>query len=639
MLSVQALSTRYARAHDLMRNLDGLQPQEAFEELLKYLFVVQNAQLGEPQPLGKPKPPVPSLFTPEKFSEKSIRASFPALLASTDDWHTTLWPERKIRLSASALTAIHGLFEDVDFNQVPFDIRAAALRTFLTPDIRRGLGIYLTPDDVARMMVDVLKPAPGLRVYDPACGSATFLIEVLAAWSQKSGKQKMLEVWGSDVNPRMLFLAELNLGHQNGVTFHRQILDALAPPSPRRSRGWPEHATFDLVITNPPFGVTLEGGYTPLHDFTTCRRKDGQTVRKQASEVVFIEQCLRLLKPNGTLAIVLPRSVLSNSGLADARAAIDKMAVLERIIMLPPETFAAAGTQTTTAVLFMRRLGERRPSKKVVSVDVVNVTNVGHDSTGRARVGNQLRLVSDALDKQKNAGLDIEVRRVADVPITATLSQIGRLITGSQPESQGSTPLHELVDVIGTGRTPARSAYAESGVFVVKVGNLSGRGIDWTPRDRNFITDLEGSKRLKNPALILRPGDILLTSSAHTPRYIAKKVDIVGDLPDFVGPTVSFVGEVMLIRCGGKGLDPYVLLAFLRLPSTMEALQRLVRGQTAHLMPADVRSLLVPKSVIEPSQSMRRIADMLREETRIARALSDLGHAVDRSLEEVEAAR
>src|SRR5690606_861003 len=82
--------------------------------------------------------------------------------------------------------------------------------------------------------------------------------------------------------------------------------------------------------------------------------------------------------------------------------------------------------------------------------------------------------------------------------------------------SKDGTRLSELCEYIGTGKTPSRGSYTEQGHFLIKVGNLSGAGINWEARDRNHISDEEICKRSQSKKpLILKHGDILLTSSAH----------------------------------------------------------------------------------------------------------------------------
>ena len=208
-----SLASLYKRAHDVMRNIDGLQPQEAFDELLKFLFFKQaNEELG-------PKINFPSdadLLTKEEMIQLAdvIRKQFSRYVGIFNSWFKELWKDLGFHLSDNALVSIAHIFSKVEFNEVSFDIRSAAIKEFLTSDLRKGLGIYLTPDEVVKMMVEFVAPTANQSVYDPACGSGTFLIETLKFFQSKQKTKKGIQstVWGTDKNPRMLLLAELKYG-------------------------------------------------------------------------------------------------------------------------------------------------------------------------------------------------------------------------------------------------------------------------------------------------------------------------------------------------------------------------------------------------------------------------------------------
>jgi type I restriction enzyme M protein len=618
------LSKIYARAHDIMRNTDGLHPQEAFEELLKYLFLKEQS---DQRRCGKLSERLERL--PEKGvdlnADDQIRKLFREYLSGYDNACTSVWPEQTFRLSPGALTSLHNLFGQVDFQNIDFDVRSSALKIFLTPDIRRGLGIYLTPDDVARMMVEVVSPEAHHRVYDPACGSGTFLIEVLRFWRERAPENKSHEIWGSDINPRMLLLSELNLGFLPAVTFNRQSVDLMSSQVRVGKRPWPKAGTYDVIFTNPPFGVVLDSRHVNFSEFATCIRRDGSHRERQTSEVVFFEQCMHLLKPGGVLAIVLPRSVLTNSGLGEAREALDRLGYVERVVMLPPETFAVTGTQTTTVVVFARKHELGRATSRTVSMSVADITNVGFDATGRARVDNQLPELS--LHKLSDDEGTIW-RRLRSTDVQQTLSQLGSLIARRFPSPQATIPLRELVVLATTGRTPSRAAYTDKGLFILKVGNLSGHGIDWRPRDRNFIGEGAARKRRESEALMLQEHDIVLTSSAHVSKYIAKKVDIISDIPEYIGAEATFVGEVMLIRPNPGRVDPFVLLAFLRKPETALTLQRMVRGQTAHLMQHDVLDLEVPANLTELTEAATQLRTLIQMECDLTTKLNKISRQI-----------
>lgn len=579
MITAQALSRLYRAAHNAMRNLDGMQPHEAFEELLKYLFLQQ-----QPAPRGARLPAAPAKLAAH------LRRRFAATLTRASGAASALWADRKLRLSDPALLALHAQLAGHPLASAELDVRAAALRQFLGPELRRGLGIFLTPDEVARAIVEAAAPAPDAVVYDPACGSGTFLLETLRYWRVAHPGLAQFKLRASDISERMLLLAELALGHTPGVELERRVLDALAARAPT----WPAPGTVEVILTNPPFGV----------------RVDAPAGRRVPSEVVFLERCLRWLRPGGLLVAVVPRSVVTNRSLTAARRALDSAATLVGVLGLPPETFATTGTNTNTVVLFLRKRRPRERASGTIWVPVIEISNVGHDSTGRARPGSQLERAGRDLRASMQSGHAEGLARPVELPSARPLSSLAGAQAGRPMRARpGARRLGDVLELAQTGRTPARAAYTPRGTFAVKVGNLTGQGLDWAPRERNFVDPARVSA-----SLLLREGDLVLTSSAHNPKYIAQKVDIVHAIP---GERATFVAEVMRLRVRPGTVSPYELLAFLRAPATRAAILGLVRGQTAHLRPSDLLTLPLPESL-----ASAELIELLEREAKLAHQLN-----------------
>ena len=619
------LSALYRNSHDLMRNIDGLQPQEAFDELLKYLFMKESADEAN----HRFPSCVPAILHQEAVSinetvVNDLRRQLGVFLSRANSWSSEMWQDKAFHLSDTALLSVHELFEDVDFTTVDLDKRSAALNELISSELRRGLGIFPTPDAVVRMMVEIMDPPVTARILDPACGTGTFLIETIRRWRNSAPAIASHSVWGVDKSARMLLLSELNLGHDKRTIYGRVLADSLYHPPPTLFDELDEG--FDYILTNPPFGVIVDRNKQDMTPFQTCKSHDGSIVKRQQSEVIFVEQCLKYLKPGGSLGIVLPRSVVSNSSLAAARQALSTLGYVEAIVNLPPETFAMSGAQTNTVVLFLRRYESAAQKEEPVAIACADIDNVGFDSTGRHREGNQLESVSIALKGATNGkSSDAHVRLLPAIAKMFSITNLPALLSRRlvAPDRGDAIPLGELIEIATNGKTPARGSYTSDGLFLVKVGNLTGGGIDWSPRDRNFISGAELVKRKEDTRLMLRENDILFTSSAHSPVYIGKKADIVDTVPMWLGGEASFVGEVMMLR-PKAGFDPMVLLAYLRLPSVQRQLQSMVRGQTAHLHPKDLLQWPVPKLLLEPPLVLRNLADQIRIQAHLSEKLNAL---------------
>ena len=624
-ITSRELSALYRNSHDQMRNIDGLQPQEAFDELLKYLFLKESADETHHQfPTFSPPILDHEIVSLNRNLLKALRYQFKVFLKETNSWSSELWQDKTVHLSDAALLSVHALFENVDFCTINIDTRSAALNEFIPGELRKGMGIFPTPDSIARMMVEIASPIASSRVFDPACGTGTFLVEVIRRWSKNRSKNVNHHVWGVDKSARMLLLSELNLGHNKSIKYRRVLADSLYQSPLTLFEELKEG--FDYILTNPPFGVIVDRNKHDMTPFQTCRGHDGSILKRQQSEVVFAEQCMKYLKPGGLLGIVLPRSVVTNSSLRVARQVLNTLGYLEAIVNLPPETFSISGTQTNTVVLFIRRYKSSSEKVESIAVASADIDNVGFDSTGRSRKGGQLESVSKTLKaaiKRQIAGK--HVRLFPKIAKELSIASLPSLLFGRMVVSNGEDvmPLSELVEFASNGKTPARANYSSEGLFLVKVGNLTGHGINWEARDRNFISGAEEIKRKKNVRLMLMQDDILLTSSAHSPVYIAKKVDIVGAVPKWVGGDASFVGEIMMLRVK-EGVDPVVLLAYLRLPSTQQQIQSMVRGQTAHLHPKDLLEMQIPKVLIKPPLALRKLADLIKRETQISKEMNEL---------------
>jgi len=110
-----------------------------------------------------------------------------------------------------------------------------------------------------------------------------------------------------------------------------------------------------------------------------------------------------------------------------------------------------------------------------------------------------------------------------------------------------------------------------------------------------------------------------MTSSAHSPIYIAKKSDVYIGTPDFLQEKeLSFVGEIMLIRPDLKKISPFLLLAFLRSSETIKDIQTMVRGQTAHLHSNDLKNLIVPFEIFEKDSCYSLVSKILEKQAHIS---------------------
>ncbi len=96
---------------------------------------------------------------------------------------------------------------------------------------------------------DRMRDVEGL-VLDPACGSGTFLLEAVRYVAAHDESRTPVTVHGVEKNPRMLLLADLNLGHHRGLTFERACADSLRELGQPGSPLGLKPNSVDVILTN-----------------------------------------------------------------------------------------------------------------------------------------------------------------------------------------------------------------------------------------------------------------------------------------------------------------------------------------------------------------------------------------------------
>ena len=188
-------------------------------------------------------------------------------------------------------------------------------------------------------------------------------------------------IFGTDANPRMARTAKMNMimhGDGHGGVHHRDGLLNVNGIFENR---------FDVILTNPPFGsrvektlkITLADKETNEEKIAEYEEKYGKEVYRKAmsqvndnigksilslydsgklsglTEVLFIERCLRLLKPGGRLGIVLPEGVLNNTQLQSVRELFEGMAKIVLITSIPQDVFMASGATVKPSLMFFKK--------------------------------------------------------------------------------------------------------------------------------------------------------------------------------------------------------------------------------------------------------------------------------------------
>ena len=146
---------------------------------------------------------------------------------------------------------------------------------------------------------------------------------------------------------------------------------------------------FDLILTNPPFGSTINKAEKPyLSGYELGKTKDSKGKEKdrprQSSEILFIERIWEFLKPEtGKAAIILPDGILTNSSLQYVRDFIIEKFQLLAVVSLPQCAFAHFGAGVKASIIFVRKRSKNEKPKENETIFMAAPEMIGYDATGR----------------------------------------------------------------------------------------------------------------------------------------------------------------------------------------------------------------------------------------------------------------
>src|SRR5690606_30363306 len=240
-----------------------------------------------------------------------------------------------------------------------------------------------------------LDPKDHEDVIDPACGSGGFLVSSMNYIRDRMRQERpdldekdisiaikeyaRAHIRGIDFNPELARVTKMYMilnddGH-TGVFSENSLIDweSLNNSSLKSQAGLLRKESFDILMTNPPFGS--KGKVTNkkiLEQYNLGYKwtKNGDRFKKttklqkgQVPDILFIERCLDLLRDEGRMAIVLPDGDLTNPSLGYIRQFINDKARIVAVISLPPETFTYTGAGVKASVIFLQKLSENKLKK------------------------------------------------------------------------------------------------------------------------------------------------------------------------------------------------------------------------------------------------------------------------------------
>lgn len=390
----EMLRTTFRRCHNFIHGNEGMPKDAAFWQFLYLIFAKmqdERAPRTARRFFADPREPY------DPAGQQKIRERVIPLFNAVKKDHPEIFKgDEQITLSDRALSFMVSELGRYEFTRAEIDAKGAAYQEIVGTNLRGDRGQYFTPRGPIKLMVDMLDPQPHEKVLDPANGTGGFLVATLNHIRQRfeegldpsqTEEQKEVEaklaqyasknLFGADFDPFLVRATIMNVVMSSSGEVRPNIYNINSLEFPEGHLSGSAEArqniplgSIDVLMANPPFGSDI-----PITDKNILQHYDlayqwkkqddgsfmntGNLQSSVAPEVLFVERCIKWVKPGGRLGLVLPDGILGNPGDEYIRWWIMQHAYVLASVDLPVETFIVeANVNILTSLLLLRRKTE-----------------------------------------------------------------------------------------------------------------------------------------------------------------------------------------------------------------------------------------------------------------------------------------
>lgn len=472
------LIQKFKSAHDALWGGGALAPTTAFDELDKLIFCkIWDERWRDNDPKSKGQPfNFQIIHYPEDQQNNKAKVELEKRIHDLYEHGRKKDPEvfkDDIKLDKHKIYTVVQYLQDINLSKTDLDAKGLAFQSFMGEFFRGDFGQFFTPKPIVEFIVTAIGVNKDWKILDTSCGSGGFLLHALKAvrddaneiFSDEIGSASWRDYWhvfaekhlfGIEINEQISRVAKMNMiihddGHTNIIT-NDGLKNNRTLEIENRNLNF-QDGTFDLIMTNPPFGSTIKAdevgyykeyelfeknlGFTEIKDRIVDDNNKSKWRTSQNTEVLFLERCYKYLnEENGYLAIVVPDGILTNSSSQYVRDwLIEKFRILA-VVSLPQHTFAHVKAGVKSSILFLKKhpkaltrnfeqtlndiktivreekgLDKEQRTERMLElykkhifkysdnyeVLMVEVNNIGYDPTGAPITGNELPVIAEKI--------------------------------------------------------------------------------------------------------------------------------------------------------------------------------------------------------------------------------------------------
>lgn len=306
---------------------------------------------------------------------------------------------QKILLDQEAILFFDSQISRIDLINLKRDPFGDLYEIFIGSGVREEEGQFFTPRNGIGLLVSMIDPKYNEKIIDPACGAGGFLTNVIFHLNGDAIPYEKLEgqLYGIDKDSYLANLAKIHIALLTLSSGYTICGDSLSWKD-INGKLIPLKNDFDVVLTNPPFGKNIVAiskqaqkeydlGYIWKVDKKSKKYVKTNNLQKNVPpQVLFVEKCIKLLKGNGRLGIVLPESLLTSNSYSYVVQYIHDHCNFLAVIGMPEDFFKTSGkggTHTKACLVVLQKRDVRIAKRSDDIIFMAEAKWCGHDSRGK----------------------------------------------------------------------------------------------------------------------------------------------------------------------------------------------------------------------------------------------------------------
>ncbi|MCK8047171.1 type I restriction-modification system subunit M [Shewanella sp. 1CM18E] len=301
-------------------------------------------------------------------------------------------------------------------------------------------GEFYTPSEVVQLLVALLKPHAGMRIYDPTSGSGGMLVQTRNYLASHGENAANLSLFGQEMNLNTWAICKMNMFLHGVHSADIRKGDTLREP--KHTQGG-ELMHFDRVIANPPFSLKKWGKDECDND--GFGRFPYGTPPKDAGDLAFVQHMIASTNSEGMVGVVMPHGVLFRGSSEKAiRQGILQDDLLEAVVGLPSGLFYGTGIPACLLIINKQKPSERKGKvlfinselefeegknqNKLRPQDIAKIVETFDNYTEQSRYSKVVEL-SEIADNDYN----LNIRRYADTSPPVEIFDVRAILHGGIP--------------------------------------------------------------------------------------------------------------------------------------------------------------------------------------------------------------